>query len=364
MLVAPHFTGEPVSSNKTKMISDADREKLRKELEKNEDGIVKNNISTRAKIAVDKTMKLPIYAVRGMKGDRNASFYEFLEMGKIPFVVGGASMIYAFCSGISKEKQHEAFMASKVAKRAAMGVILYAVGKSIANAVVNAPVKAFTGIDVNLPYRRVVKLQQLSNDQQEKTRVEYHKAYESVDFPRWDLLDKYNLETKDGEVKYYDKIAKKLGCDDELNESGQAVKPKIKETVIRARTWETLLTIPLAACAVGLASQDAWGDMHVMDSIKNTPKALKKAFSKTGLFSGHPVQEIKYQTQHSTLGKSIKQMWTGNGSKLRGTVGKSFILAALISPLIAATSTVVSAKIRKKPEAKSDFYKKNNYSES
>ena len=51
--------------------------------------ILPNNIKTSLKQGTQKTMSAFIdYPVKGLKGDINSNFYEFLTMGIVPYIAG------------------------------------------------------------------------------------------------------------------------------------------------------------------------------------------------------------------------------------------------------------------------------------
>ena len=149
---------------------------------------------------------------------------------------------------------------------------------------------------------------------------EYHKVYESVDFSRWDLL--YDLKEGKPRNYYYDKIANKMGLGNDLVDSDQEVKPRIKETVIKTRTFSTISSYIWAGLGVALAAQDAWGEAFTnkMGSIK--------IFSKDFL-------------ERSARGfkNAVKELYQGGvyKSKTKAIAGRTFIFAAIASSVLGAT---------------------------
>lgn len=99
-----------------------------------------------------------------------------------------------------------------------------------------------TGIDIERPYAKVIyELPDDINDT-DITSIEYHKVFESVEFPRWDLL--YGDETKGEKRNYrYDRIAKRLGMGKDLKDSDQEVKSRIKEIIIKSSLAKIYLHI-------------------------------------------------------------------------------------------------------------------------
>ena len=146
--------------------------------------------------------------------------------------------------------------------------------------------------------------------------VEYHKVYESIEFPRWDLL--YGDDSK-GEVrnKYYDKIAKKLGLGEDLHDSDQEVKPLIREIVVKTNMAKTLSSYLWAATAVGFAMQKPWEGFMDVATLKFWKKEeFKQTLNALG---------------QATI-NSAKTFWHGEGHGLKKHGGKlMFGLAALSS---------------------------------
>ena len=63
------------------------------------DTLLENNFATRARIGYDKfTNALTLYPAKGLKGSKNANFYEFLTMGTVPYVIGSLMLMSVFNS--------------------------------------------------------------------------------------------------------------------------------------------------------------------------------------------------------------------------------------------------------------------------
>jgi len=60
------------------------------------------------------------YPVKGLKGDPNSDFYEFLTMGTVPYVIGSLTFMGLF-NGICK---------SQIGSKLALGVLFYGLGKN------------------------------------------------------------------------------------------------------------------------------------------------------------------------------------------------------------------------------------------
>ena len=239
-----------------------------KALEYSHDTLLKNNLLNNTLIGVDKfTNAFTVYPAKGMKGSKNANFYEFLTMGTVPYLVGSGMMMAVFNLANKHYSPFQTSEAAKIGNKLALGVLFYGIMKSISKLFVSLPIRAFTGIDTEKPYAKVIyELPDDINDT-DITSIEHHKVFESVEFPRWDLL--YGDEKK-GEKRnvYYDKIAKRLGMGANLNDSDQEVKPRIKEIVVKANLAKNISSYMWAACGVALAFQKPWEDFFNVMTFK------------------------------------------------------------------------------------------------
>ena len=223
-----------------------------------DDTLLKNNFSTRTRIAMDKfTKAFTVYPARGLKGSINSDFYEFLTMGTVPYVIGSLTLMSVFNSAAKHFEPFGQSAAYKLGNKMALGVVFYAIAKTLSKSLVNLPVKWVTGIDTQLPYLKVNHQLPESKDDFDLTSYEYHKVGESVEFTRWDLL--YGDPNKKGELnKRYDKIARKNGLGTNLNDSDQAVKPIYKEVLVKSSLARTMSSYLWAAAGVCLAFQKPW----------------------------------------------------------------------------------------------------------
>lgn len=272
-------------------------------------------ISTAFKIEKEKLKNaFTTYPAKGFEGSKNANFYEFLTMGAFPYITGSLTMIGVF-NAANKYFDTPAFVnASKLGKRMLFGVPAYMLFKSIAPLFVEKPVKYKYGIDVNLPYKKkIVELPEKRNTKnlaeenkmQNNTAAledingklaekknpliayEYHKAYESVDFPRWDLFYGNENFGKDRNSYYYN-IGKKMGyTDEELQYSDQKVRPRIKEKVVQTKFFSSLSSYLWAAVGVGIFAQTPLTELkfHPIKDLQDWLKGMKTSF--------YPVEFVK-----------------------------------------------------------------------
>ena len=309
------------------------------------DTLLKNNIATNSRIAYDKlTNATTIYPAKGLSGNKNANFYEFLTMGMVPYLIGSGTLM-AVSNLVNKHFDHFSKKGAGInGGKMALGVIFYGLAKELSKPLVSMPVKAATGVDVNLPYAKFIYELPDYKDDTDITSIEYHKVFESVEFPRFDLL--YGDEAH-GEKRnvYYDKIGKKLGLGSNLKDSDQEVKPRIKEIVTKANAVTSLTSYLWAGVGVGLAFQKPWDNFFKVATLK---------------FWDGP----KFPKSLSTFGKSFvdsaKELYTGgeNATKASKIGGKALIFTAILATILGDIQIINSGKKTSKLDA-SDVIEKN-----
>ena len=72
------------NNNKINFSADKGKEENKKAIDYDHDTLLKNNFATRTRIGIDKlTNAATLYPAKGLKGSKNANFYEFLTMGTV-----------------------------------------------------------------------------------------------------------------------------------------------------------------------------------------------------------------------------------------------------------------------------------------
>ncbi len=219
----------------------------------------KHPITTSAKIQTDKLVKaVTTYPKKGLSGSKNANFYEFLTMGMVPYLLGSAAMIGVFNLANKFFDTPGAVSASKIGKKMGIGVVLYGLGKVLSKKLIEKPLKWKYGIE-NLPYDKVINELPEENNKDNLEAHEYHKVFESVDFPYFNLFydNKFYGDKKNA---YFDKVAKKMGMEP-TEYSDQQTKDKIREKVVQSRVFSTLSSYLWAATGVAIASQKPWENL-------------------------------------------------------------------------------------------------------
>lgn len=278
--------------NRYKSVSFGKKEGKEKSVCENHDALMyqekkKRPITTALKINGNKLVNaFTTYPTKGLKGSKNSNFYEFLTMGTVPYLAGSATMIAVFNAASKFFDTPAAKSASKLGKKMGLGVAMYGIAKTFSKKLIEAPVNMKYGIDVNLPYKKVIHELPEKDNTDNLVTHEYHKAFESVDFPRWDLF--YNNENFGPDRNsYYEKVGKKMGINiDDLEHADQKVKPLIREKVVKTRLYSTLSSYLWAATGVGIAMQSPWEKLvlNPKTRIKNA-KLLKEAGKKVDNFA-------------------------------------------------------------------------------
>ena len=266
----------------------------------NEDHIIEKHPTTGIRITADKLVKdIFSYTGKGMTGSKNSNFYEFLSLGLVPNLTGSVMLILLTNALNNKYGGRDSMFANMNGRKMAAGVVMYAIGKWIGNKLINKGVEATTGIDMEMPYKKIVhELPDYPGDT-DTTSVEFHRVFESTDFPRWDLINKQG-EHNNNRYEYYDKIANKMGYSEELNAPDQVVQPKIKEVLVKSTSAKALSSFVWAALGVAIAGQKPFEEFMnfkqkptftqaVKELPRQTGKALKesiKSLSKTKMGKG------------------------------------------------------------------------------
>lgn len=305
-----------------------------------EDHIIKKTPLTGPRIVADKLVKgVFSYAPKGMQGSKNSNFYEYLSLGMIPYIVGSGMMVATTVAATKFFNPNDAKASKMIGKGAALGVVFYAMMKWLGGKVMEKGTEVITGVDMGMPYKKIIS--ELPENGKEKVATEFHRVFESVDFPRWDLINKQG-EANGNRYEYYDKIAKeKLGCDEQLNAPDQAVQPLIKKALTKAMAAKSISSFLWAAVGVAIAAQK---DFAEFACFRNKP-TFKEFITKV------PVNFVK------TLKNASVSLWKGSSpsSKL---VGRGLVIGAAASTVLGLLNVKRGYKIDTKPTKSQIDYKK------
>ena len=309
-----------------------------------ESHIKSNTLKTRTEQNYQKITSAFIdYPVKGLKGDKNSDFYEFLTMGIVPYLIGSAMFMVVFNAlNIGKHLGVEAKRGSAAGKKMALGVILYGVLKNISPHLVTKPVKAFTGVDTELPYaNKVYNLPKgAGEDADLQVTWQQRKVYDSKEFYRKDLLKR----------EYFDYVAEKLGLGENLKDSVTETSPIIQNIVATSNLAKNISSYCWAAVGVALASQDSWLDFF--DSISNRKAFINKNDMKLGEKFVENSKILCENTWNITKNlaasavKSSKELWNGSPAH-KGFMkhsGKALVSFASLMTILLTTNSIVKAK--------------------
>jgi len=285
-----------------------------KDLATGHDAIIKNNPMTRLRMGLHKAADMPFYFSKGLTGNKNSNFFEFLQMGTFPYLTGSLTMILLYNLANTKyATQKDRFLSAKTGRKFAAGVVLFGVFKQLGNFLFNFPTKLKTGIDLNLPVRQVKHEFPDYPGDPELTSVEYHRAFESRDFARHDLLYKWG-EKKGDRHTYFDMVARKIGRDNESTSPDQEVLPKIKEVISKATAAKSIGCYLWAAVGVAIASQESFGEIGQNWKMKTWGKRLKDLVPETREAFRRGVKDFyRGSKSHPYMGKAllgIATFWT------------------------------------------------------
>lgn len=318
--------------------------KIKNDKENNsETRILPNTPKTRIKQGFQKTSSAFLdYPAKGLTGDINSNFYEFLAMGIVPYLAGSAMFMVMFNCVNKFLLPADKKIASATGKKLALGVIFYGILKNLSKNLVTTPVKLATGVDTEMPYENIVYPLPKEAGKNANIEVQHQqrKVFDSKEFYRKDLLDK----------KYFDKVAKKLGLGENLNDSVTETSPIIQNIVATSNTAKSLSSYCWAGLGVALAAQDAWVDFF--DAISNRKKYLAK--KEEGFLSvlknkfntfGKNTKEITVSFIKS-LGRSCKSLWTGKPGDIgyMKHAGKGFVLFTALITTLLTSNTIIRAK--------------------
>ena len=323
---------------------------------------------TKTKINIENIINTPGYVYRGMKGDPDFNFYEYLRVAKVPYFLGGLGLAaVAACgnismlhfdknnfkntkgifSGISVSKiPHFAQNNSQISKRILLGVIMYYIAREAANAVINIPMKIFRGIDLNRPYRKITSLREgnplnLPNNKKPSNQG----IFDSSEFTRWDLLYKYGAGKNTNEI--FDKLAKKFGADKKLKDSDSGIISKIRKLMIMATSWKYMLSVPFVTLGLGLAQQQSYERADFVRIIKDIGKLFLPSTNNRFSNVGNSINENLFKP---TI-QAFKDLWKG-GSVTSKIFGRGAIIGAIGLSILANMMILYSTSLKHDKNAK------------
>lgn len=292
-----------------------------------------------------KTIKrLPGYVKRGMQGDPDANFYEFMQITKIPYYIGGPGLVAMILAG----KNMFDIRANKAAefngKGMALGCALYYVATSLAQKCIDIPVKAFRGVDLNTPYVDSVATSAKTPDGISPNKIEQHKVFESADFARWDLLYNKDAKTPEDINARYNKIAHSMNAStDKTNDADNEVKPVIVSLIKQSRAWKYIASGFAVMIGVGLGNQKVMKDefctgmfSNFRQKMANLPKSIRNASIKN--IAGTVNMKVL-----KPVGKSIVALWKGNEASMMSKVAGKMAIIGFLGSIIGGNISILKS---------------------
>jgi len=296
------------------------------------------------------------YPVKGLTGDVNSNFYEFLAMGRIPYILGSATFIGVF-NAASKYFDARSCNQSKISGlKFATGVVMYLTAKALSKGLVSRPVAWATGVDIEHPYLNVIhpfpKVVESNHSKagenpiaiQDLTpQLQYQKLWESKEFPRIDLVDK----------DFHDMVARKNGLGLGLNCSENETKPIIKNIISTATTAQRVSSFLWGACGVALAACGDWDKFYRTYLSKSAlgnfvPDTNKTALGNLKEFACITLKNLKvaFKALKDTTITSAKEMYFGaeGATGFKKHAGKALVWTAVASTVLGVANTIIRAR--------------------
>ena len=312
--------------------------------QKEHDKLRNPDLITKTKINIENVINTPGYMYRGLKGDPDFNFFEYLRVAKVPYYLGGLGLAAVCLAGRNNISSQAKYANTQMFKKILSGVLMYYVGKEAANAAIDVPVKLFRGIDLNMPYRKITSLREgnpmnLPNNKKQGTQ----RVFESAEFTRWDLLYKYGDNKNINET--FDKLAKKFGAKGIMADSDSRVKGKVRKLIIMANSWKYMLSVPFVTMFLGLAYQNSFADINVrslwnnlINIIKPSSKPIKLRFIQMGT-------SLKTNI-YKPFKNSFVELWKGN-SKVSKIIGSGAIIASIGMAILANTMIMAKTSLKR-----------------
>jgi hypothetical protein len=302
------------------------------------DYVYQPTVKNKVQSTVSTAKSLPDYFNRGLKGDPDSNFYEFIKMSKLPYLLGGPGLVATIMAG-SNLFDIKANKAAKFnGKGMALGCAGYYLMSAIAKACIDKPLKMARGLDLNHPINTVSFNRPHDKEGHSTFKDEKHSLFESSKFIRWGFV------SPDEPDFNYKEIQRKMGIPEDANNPDAMMRPIISSTIKRANSWKYLTSAFAVMLGVGLGNQKALKEdfmTGIVSSIKNTKKVSVKNIANG--FKTKVAQPIK---------NSFVSLWKGSETLGSKVTGKVAILGFLASVAAANVSILSNSKVKQDKEAK------------
>lgn len=327
--------------------------------EDDEPKVLKSTIGNRMLAGFHRTSNAFLeYTAKGFNGDVNSNFYEFLALGRVPYLIGSGTFIALFNAMNKHFSSSEAQAARKTGLKFATGVVLYGLIKTLSKDLVSRPVAWATGVDIEQPYiNNITPFPKIIKGKPEKkgdprpfivkenpdTQIQYQKLYESREFPRIDLLKEEDFE----------RIARKNGLGTDLNCAETEVKPLIKNVISTATTAQRVSSFLWAACGVALAACGNWDEFY--DTYLRSSGVGGFVPDKEKSFIENAKARVSHYLNHSkqtmvglkdTIVTSSKEFYNGpaGSTGFKKHAGKALLWTAAASSVLGVANTIIRAR--------------------
>lgn len=357
VIMIPRVTCNVISHRATPKKSEVEQDEVLRQHD--EPKVLKSTIGNRMLAGFHRTSNAFLeYSAKGFKGDVNSNFYEFLALGRVPYLIGSGTFIALFNAMNSHFDSAGGQAARKTGLKFATGVVLYGLLKTISKDFVSRPVAWATGVDIEQPYiNNITPFPKIIKGKPEKKgdprpfivkenpdlQPQYQKLFESREFPRIDLLKEEDFE----------RIARKNGLGENLNCAETEVKPIIKNIISTATTAQRISSFLWAATGVCLAACGDWDDFYgtylrsskaggfVPDKEKTFTENLKAR-------SAHYFEHTKLTLKGlgKTIAGSASELYNGpkGATGFKKHAGKSLVWIAAASSIFGVANTIIRAR--------------------
>jgi hypothetical protein len=306
--------------------------------------IISGTTINKAKAKSDIIQKLPSYVERGLEGDPNFNFYEFMQIAKIPYFLGGPGLVATILAGQNLFDIRANKAAKFNAKGMALGCLFYYVMMEVAKKCVDIPVKFFRGVDLNQPLVVKVNNKTETPSGKSKQKIEQHNLFESSKFIRWDLL--YQKDSKNPKEinSKYTQIAKKMEIPEDVNDSDTAVKPLIMELIKQSRAWKYIIGAFAVMLGVSLGNQKIMKEEFCTGLMKgfkqnNTNLPLTSKIKNTLTFMHTKITE--------PLKDSFISLWKGTENSPASKYTGKFAIAGFLTSILLANISILKSTNKK-----------------
>lgn len=296
------------------------------------DYVYEPTLKNKVKATAHTVKSLPDYASRGLQGDPDANFYEFIKMSKIPYFLGGPGLVATIMAGSSLLDIKANKAAKFNGKGMALGCAGYYLMAALAKACIDKPLKAFRGLDLNQPINTVAFNRPHDKDGNSTFKNETHSLFESSKFIRWGFVSPEEPGFN------YKEVQKKMGIPEDANNADAMMRPIISSTIKRANSWKYLTSAFAVMLGVGLGNQAALKDGFMTGVISDIKNAKK--FSPKGI-----VKEIGTKVV-TPVKKGFVSLWKGADTLGSKVTGKVAILGFAASVLAANISILSNSKVK------------------